>query len=135
MSRSYSSPPGMVMTVMSAVCVLLREHTDWTSIKLTMADPAHFMRRLAEYNKDKIHDKVSRTRVLKQDGDGRRDVTCGKSEKFLFCCCCCCCCCCLCCGKMPICCVKMSSLMSENKPLMLVFLFCPLMYVLWWLIL
>ena len=56
--RSYGSPPAMVMNVMSAVCVLLKELTDWSSIKLVMADPAYFLKRLAEYDKDRIQDKV-----------------------------------------------------------------------------
>ncbi len=56
--RSYGSPPQMVTNVMSAVCVLLRENTDWSSVKLIMADPVHFLKRLADYDKDRIQDKV-----------------------------------------------------------------------------
>lgn len=48
----------MVMTVMSAVCVLLGDPTDWNSIKLAMAEPVPFLKRLTALQKNKISDRV-----------------------------------------------------------------------------
>lgn len=48
----------MVMHVMSAVCVLLGEPTDWSTVKHLMADPLAFLRRLTTFNKDSVPDRV-----------------------------------------------------------------------------
>jgi hypothetical protein len=57
--RSYSTPPTMVMNVMSSVCVLLNESTEWVRIRHIMVDPVTFLRRLTSLDKDKVSDKVS----------------------------------------------------------------------------
>ena len=49
----------MVMNVMSSVCVLLKEPTEWNAIKHIMADPVGFLRRLTSVDKDNVSDKVS----------------------------------------------------------------------------
>ena len=48
----------MVMNVMSSVCLLLKEPTDWLSIKHTIADPLAFLKRLTTLDKDNVSDKV-----------------------------------------------------------------------------
>ena len=56
--RSYGTPPSMVMHVMSSVCVLLQQPTDWDTVKHLMADPIAFLRTLTNFNKDNVPDKV-----------------------------------------------------------------------------
>ena len=56
--RSYGTPPSMVMHVMSSVCVLLQQSTDWDTVKHLMADPIAFLRTLTNFNKDNVPDKV-----------------------------------------------------------------------------
>jgi dynein heavy chain len=55
--RSYANPPTMVMTVMSAVCVLLNEKPDWSTSKLLLGDPS-FMKILINYDKNSVTDKI-----------------------------------------------------------------------------
>ncbi len=62
--RSYGTPPAMVMNVMSSVCLLLKEPTDWISIKHIIADPVAFLKRLTSLDKDKVSDKVIRASNL-----------------------------------------------------------------------
>ena len=57
-ARSYTTPPTMVIHVMSAVCVLLQELTDWNSVKLLMSDYSSLMKRLSSFDKDHVSDKV-----------------------------------------------------------------------------
>ena len=57
-TRSYGTPPTMVMNVMSSVCLLLKEPTDWTSIKHIIVDPVAFLKRLTSLDKDNVSDKV-----------------------------------------------------------------------------
>ena len=59
MCRSYGTPPTMVMNVMSAVCVLLKEPTEWSSIRHIMVDPVAFLKRLTSLDKNSVSDKVS----------------------------------------------------------------------------
>ena len=56
--RSYATPPSMVMHVMSAVCVLLQQPPDWSTVKHLMADPMTFLKRLTSFDPDNIPDKV-----------------------------------------------------------------------------
>ena len=56
--RSYGTPPAMVMNVMSSVCVLLKESTEWARIKHMMVEPVAFLRRLTSLDKDNVTDKV-----------------------------------------------------------------------------
>ena len=48
----------MVMTVLSAVCVLLQQKPDWNSAKLLLGDPG-FLKKLVSYDKNSVPDKVS----------------------------------------------------------------------------
>ena len=58
--RSYGTPPSMVMHVMSSVCVLLQQPTDWNTVKHLMADPMAFLKTLTEFDKDNVSDKVAK---------------------------------------------------------------------------
>ncbi|XP_028393421.1 dynein heavy chain 6, axonemal-like isoform X2 [Dendronephthya gigantea] len=55
--RVYTKPPGMVITVMAAVCLILEEKTDWANTKQVLADPG-FLKRLINFNKDSVTDRV-----------------------------------------------------------------------------
>ena len=55
--RVYTKPPGMVITVMSAVCLILDEKTDWANTKQVLADPG-FLKRLINFDKDSLSDRV-----------------------------------------------------------------------------
>lgn len=56
--RSYGTPPSMVMHVMSSVCVLLQQPTDWDTVKHLMSDPIAFLKTLTTFDKDNVPDKV-----------------------------------------------------------------------------
>lgn len=56
--RSYGTPPSMVMHVMSSVCVLLQQPTDWDTVKHLMSDPIVFLKTLTTFDKDNVPDKV-----------------------------------------------------------------------------
>ena len=55
--RVYTKPPGMVMTVMAAVCLILDEKTDWANTKQVLADPG-FLKRLINFDKDSLSDRA-----------------------------------------------------------------------------
>jgi dynein heavy chain len=55
--RVYTKPPGMVMTVMAAVCLILEEKIDWTNTKQVLADPG-FLKRLINFDKDSVSDRL-----------------------------------------------------------------------------
>lgn len=55
--RVYTKPPGMVMTIMAAVCLILNEKTDWVNTKQVLADPG-FLKRLINFDKDSVTDRV-----------------------------------------------------------------------------
>lgn len=56
--RVYSKPPPLVETVMSAVCVLFQRKPDWPTAKLMLGDQG-FLRRLLQFDKNAVPDKVS----------------------------------------------------------------------------
>ncbi|XP_019622649.1 PREDICTED: dynein heavy chain 6, axonemal-like [Branchiostoma belcheri] len=51
--KVFNKPPDMVMTVMEAICILLKAKTDWASAKTLLGDP-NFLKRLLDYDKDNI---------------------------------------------------------------------------------
>ncbi|XP_059176449.1 dynein axonemal heavy chain 6-like [Physella acuta] len=51
--RVFTKPPELVQTVLEAVAILLGNKTDWASCKAMLGD-SNFLKRLAEYDKDKI---------------------------------------------------------------------------------
>lgn len=73
--RSYAKPPDMVITVLSAVCVVLLEKPDWPTAKLLLGDPG-FLKKLINYNHDEVTDKVYSTlkRYTKMPGFNPVDV-------------------------------------------------------------
>ncbi|CAG9467054.1 unnamed protein product [Pedinophyceae sp. YPF-701] len=57
--KSFSNPPHLVQLTMEAVCVLLGETATWDNAKRVLNDQ-QFVRRLLEYDKDNIPDKLLR---------------------------------------------------------------------------
>ncbi|ESN90843.1 hypothetical protein HELRODRAFT_194633 [Helobdella robusta] len=55
--RVYTVPPELVQTVMEAVCLLLNVKPDWSWAKVLLGD-ANFLKRLYEYDKDRIPDSL-----------------------------------------------------------------------------
>ncbi|XP_071833092.1 dynein axonemal heavy chain 6-like isoform X4 [Apostichopus japonicus] len=55
--RVYNKPPVLVMHVMSAVCVLMKQKPDWKTAKHLLND-AGFLNDLVNYEKDLVSDKV-----------------------------------------------------------------------------
>ncbi|XP_011495537.1 PREDICTED: dynein heavy chain 6, axonemal [Ceratosolen solmsi marchali] len=55
--KVFNKPPQLVRFVMEAVCLLLREKTNWQTAKLVLGD-VHFLDRLISYPKEKITDKL-----------------------------------------------------------------------------
>ncbi|XP_070183890.1 dynein axonemal heavy chain 6-like, partial [Littorina saxatilis] len=55
--RVFSKPPELVQTVMEAVATLLGSKSDWASAKVLLGD-SNFLKRLYEYDKDNIPDKM-----------------------------------------------------------------------------
>ena len=44
---------------MSAVCVLLQQPTDWSTVKHSMAEPLPFLKALTSFDRNNVPDKVS----------------------------------------------------------------------------
>ncbi|EDO31800.1 predicted protein [Nematostella vectensis] len=57
--RVFTKPPELVMTVMESICILLGVKPDWPSAK-TMLGDAGFLKKLMDYDKDKIPDSTLR---------------------------------------------------------------------------
>lgn len=55
--RSFVKPPSLVQLTMEGVCMLLQEKTEWDAAKKVLTD-TNFIKRLLEYDKDNIPDKV-----------------------------------------------------------------------------
>ena len=55
--RVYARPPELVVTVMSAVCCLLQEKTDWATAKQVLGDQ-QFLKRLINFDKNSVPEKV-----------------------------------------------------------------------------
>eukprot|EP00958_Prasinococcus_capsulatus_P007761 scaffold712_cov404-Prasinococcus_capsulatus_cf.AAC.19 len=55
--KSFTKPPPLVQKTMEAVCVLLQEKPDWDTAKKVLTDVT-FLRRLMEFDKDHILDKI-----------------------------------------------------------------------------
>ena len=56
--RVYTKPPQMVVSVMSAVCILLQVPYDWKSAKQTLLSDPLLWKRLVQLDKDAIPDRV-----------------------------------------------------------------------------
>eukprot|EP00898_Chlorokybus_atmophyticus_P006606 jgi/Chlat1/6947/Chrsp52S06617 len=57
--KSFPKPPPLVQKTLEAVCVCLGEKTDWDTAKRVLSDVA-FIKRLMDYDKDNIPEKVIR---------------------------------------------------------------------------
>ncbi len=55
--KTFTKPPILVQLTMEGVCTLLQEKADWETAKRVLGDAA-FIKRLVEYDKDNIPDKV-----------------------------------------------------------------------------
>ena len=55
--KGFIKPPPLVQMVMEAVCLLLKEKTDWDSAKKVLGD-SQFMNRLLQFDKDNIDPKI-----------------------------------------------------------------------------
>ena len=55
--KSYTKPPPIVVTVLSAVMILLGEDISWSSAKKQLSD-ANFLLRLKDYDKDSISSSI-----------------------------------------------------------------------------
>ncbi|XP_017317258.1 dynein axonemal heavy chain 6 isoform X2 [Ictalurus punctatus] len=55
--RVFNKPPELVMTVMEAVCILLKSKTDWASAKQVLGE-SNFLKKLTDYDKDNIQPQI-----------------------------------------------------------------------------
>ena len=55
--KAYTNPPFLVMTVMSAVCVILGKKPDWNTAKQLLADSS-FITKLINYDAEAVTDKM-----------------------------------------------------------------------------
>eukprot|EP01084_Bolivina_argentea_P249861 418441_1 len=67
--KSYAKPPPIVVSVMSAVMILLKQDTSWLSAKKALSD-ANFLLKLKEYDKDSISSSILKkiSKYTKSDG-------------------------------------------------------------------
>eukprot|EP00928_Gymnodinium_smaydae_P023850 TRINITY_DN19515_c0_g4_i1.p1 TRINITY_DN19515_c0_g4~~TRINITY_DN19515_c0_g4_i1.p1 ORF type:complete len:4480 (+),score=830.82 TRINITY_DN19515_c0_g4_i1:968-13441(+) len=88
--RSLSSPPPLCTAVMDCVCLLLGYKSDWSTAKNVLAD-ANFLKRLKEFDKDAIPEKVAtklKANVRKDNFDvSQVDKQCQAAKAlWLWCC-------------------------------------------------
>ncbi|EFJ52773.1 dynein heavy chain 3 [Volvox carteri f. nagariensis] len=57
--KTFTKPPPLVQTTMEGVCILLQEKPDWETAKRLLGETT-FIKRLMEYDRDNIPDKVVR---------------------------------------------------------------------------
>ncbi|XP_071446254.1 dynein axonemal heavy chain 6 [Hetaerina americana] len=57
--RVFQKPPALVKFVLEAICLLLGAKADWASAKVVLGD-TNFLKRLQEYDKNKISDALLR---------------------------------------------------------------------------
>ena len=74
--KAYNNPPFLVMTVMSAVCVILGKKPDWNTAKQILADPS-FITKLINYDAEAVYIKFKH---FSKNPDFKPDVV-GKVSK------------------------------------------------------
>ncbi|GAX73618.1 hypothetical protein CEUSTIGMA_g1069.t1 [Chlamydomonas eustigma] len=57
--KTFTKPPILVQLTMEAVCILLQEKPDWDTAKKVLGESG-FVKRLVDFDKDNIHDRVVR---------------------------------------------------------------------------
>ncbi|GIM01954.1 hypothetical protein Vretimale_6722, partial [Volvox reticuliferus] len=57
--KTFTKPPALVQTTMEGVCILLQEKPDWETAKRLLGETT-FIKRLMDYDRDNIPDKVVR---------------------------------------------------------------------------
>lgn len=56
--KSLAKPPDGVKFVMECCMILLQEKTEWAAVRQTLNDPNAFMKRLIDYNVEKLSEKA-----------------------------------------------------------------------------
>jgi uncharacterized protein involved in tolerance to divalent cations len=78
--KAYTNPPFLVMTVMSAVCVILGKKPDWNTAKQLLADSS-FITKLINYDAEAVTDKMYvKFKNFSKNPDFKPDVV-GKVSK------------------------------------------------------
>lgn len=67
--RGLASPPAIVALIVECVCMLLGLKTDWTTAKTVLSDP-NFIKRLKEFDKDSLSEKVLSKLIAYNRRDG-----------------------------------------------------------------